>query len=133
MLCLVAQVVSNSLRPHELYVTCKAPLSMGILQAKILEWVAIPSSRGSSQPRDWTQVSCIVGGFFTIWAIREAQNGDGETIIYISGRCFDWFSVGRERELRDVSWAEAILVDGGTISCDGNTKGETSFVGNILR
>ena len=37
-----------------------------ILQARILEWAAIPSSRGSSQPRDQTQVSCIVGGFFTI-------------------------------------------------------------------
>ena len=38
----------------------------GILQARILEWVAMPSSRGSSQPRDQTQVSCIAGGFFTI-------------------------------------------------------------------
>ena len=37
----------------------------GILQARILDWVAMPSSRGSSQPRDWTCGSCIVGGFFT--------------------------------------------------------------------
>ena len=37
----------------------------GILQARILEWVAIPFSRGSSQARDRTQVSCIAGGFFT--------------------------------------------------------------------
>ena len=37
----------------------------GVLQARILEWVAFPSSRGSSQPRDGTQVSCIAGGFFT--------------------------------------------------------------------
>ena len=37
----------------------------GILQARILEWVAIPFSRGSSQPRDQTQVSHIAGGFFT--------------------------------------------------------------------
>ena len=36
-----------------------------------LEWVAMPSSRGSSQPRDWTQVSCIAGGCSTIWATRE--------------------------------------------------------------
>ena len=36
----------------------------GILQARILEWVAIPFSKGSSQPRDQTQVSCIAGGFF---------------------------------------------------------------------
>ena len=46
---------------------------MGILQARILEWVAIPSYSRSSQPRDWTQVSRIVGGFFTVWATREAQ------------------------------------------------------------
>ena len=37
----------------------------GILQARILEWVAFPFSRGSSQPRDRTQVSHIAGGFFT--------------------------------------------------------------------
>ena len=42
----------------------------GSLQARILEWVAVPFSRGSSQPRDWTQVSHIVGGFFTSWTIR---------------------------------------------------------------
>ena len=51
----------------------QALLSTGILQAKILEWVARPSSRGSSQPRDWIQVSCIAGGFFTTWATREAH------------------------------------------------------------
>ena len=44
----------------------------GILQGRILEWVAIPFSRGSSQPRDRTQVSHIAGRFFTSWAIREA-------------------------------------------------------------
>ena len=45
----------------------------GILQARILEWVAIPFSRGSSQPRDQTQAFCIAGKFFTSWASREAQ------------------------------------------------------------
>ena len=45
----------------------------GILQARILEWVAFPFSRGSSQPRDRTQVSCIAGGFFTSWTTRETQ------------------------------------------------------------
>ena len=47
---------------------------MGILQARILEWVAKPSSRESFQPRDWTQVSHIAGRFFTIWATREAHS-----------------------------------------------------------
>ena len=42
----------------------------GILQARILEWVAVPFSRVTSQPRDRTQVSCITGIFFTSWAIR---------------------------------------------------------------
>ena len=45
----------------------------GILRSAILEWVAFPFSRGSSQPRDQTQVSCIAGRFFTSWATREAQ------------------------------------------------------------
>ena len=44
----------------------------GILQARILEWLAFPFSRGSSWPRNRTRVSCIAGGFFTNWAIREA-------------------------------------------------------------
>ena len=41
----------------------------GILQARILEWVAFPFSRRSSQPRDWTQVFCIAGGFFN-WLLK---------------------------------------------------------------
>ena len=44
-----------------------------ILQVKILEWVAFPFSRGSSQPRDWTQVSCISGRFFTNWATSDSR------------------------------------------------------------
>ena len=44
----------------------------GILQARILEWIAISFSRGSSQPRDQTPVSCITGRFFTVGATREA-------------------------------------------------------------
>ena len=55
-------------------VAYQASLSMGILQARILEWVAMLSSRGSSQPRGWTQVSHIAGEFFTIWATRETPN-----------------------------------------------------------
>ena len=50
----------------------------GILQARILEWVATPFSRGSSQPKDWTLISYIAGGFFTVWATREAfLRGEG--------------------------------------------------------
>ena len=51
---------------------CSRPGSSvrGILQARILEWGAIPFSRGSSRLRNWTWVSCIAGWFFTIWATR---------------------------------------------------------------
>ena len=55
-------------------VDCSLPGSSvhGILQARILEWVAISFSRGSSQPRDQTQVSHIAGRYSTLWATREA-------------------------------------------------------------
>ena len=53
---------------------CSPPGSSihGILQARILEWVAVSFSRGSSWPRNQTRVSCIAGRFFTAWAMREA-------------------------------------------------------------
>ena len=53
---------------------CSLPGSSahGILQARILEWVVIPFSKGPSPSRDATQESCIAGGFFTVWATREA-------------------------------------------------------------
>ena len=45
----------------------------GIFQARILEWVAIPFSKGSSWPRDQTRSPFIAGRFFSLWATREAQ------------------------------------------------------------
>ena len=74
---LIRSVLSDSLQPLGTAVH-RAPLSMGILQAKILEWVAMPSSTGFSQPRDRAQVSHIVGGFFAIWATREAWRPGGK-------------------------------------------------------
>ena len=55
---------------------CSPPGSLvrGIFQAWILECVAVSFSRGSSRPRDWTQVSRFVGRRFTIWATREAPH-----------------------------------------------------------
>ena len=58
----------------------------GIIQARILEWVAFPFSRGSFQPRGRTQISHIVGGFFTSWATRETKE-------YWSGLAYP-FSIG---------------------------------------
>ena len=56
----------------------------GILQSRILEWLAFPFSRGSSQPRDWTQVSHIAGGLSTSWATREAL---GKSPTQIVAKC----------------------------------------------
>ena len=53
-----------------------------ILQARVLEWVAISFSTGSFQPRDQTQVSCIAGGFLTSWATREALSHLGSLLIW---------------------------------------------------
>ena len=66
---LVAQACPTLCNPMD----CSPPNSfvLGILQARILEWVAISFSRGSSPPGDQTQVSHIAGGFFTAWATRE--------------------------------------------------------------
>ena len=56
-------------------VDCSPPGSsvLGILQARILEWLAIPFSRESSWPRDWTRVSCTAGGFFTSESPRQLR------------------------------------------------------------
>ena len=72
MKVLVAQSCLTLCNP----VDCSQPSSSvhGILQARTLGWVAIPFFRGSSWPRDWTQVSCITGRFFTGWAIREVKD-----------------------------------------------------------
>ena len=63
---------------------CSLPNSSvhGVLQARILEWVAIPFSRGSSWPRDWTWVSCSAGSLFIIWATREAMKWEGNIIFF---------------------------------------------------
>ena len=68
-------VVSDSLRPPGLY---------GILQARILGWVAFPFSRGSSQRKDWSQVSCISGGFFTSWWDLSFPTRDGTQVPCIA-------------------------------------------------
>ena len=54
----------------------------GILQARMLEWVAIPFSWRSSRPRDQTRVSCIAGGLFTVWATWEANDASWISSIH---------------------------------------------------
>ena len=60
---------------------CSLPGSSvhGIVQAIVLECIAISFSRGSSQPRDQTQVSCIVDRRFTVWATREVLKKNAQT------------------------------------------------------
>ena len=65
-MCSVTSVASSSLRRHGPYPTML--LCPWIFQTRILECVAISSSTGSSQPRDWSRISCIAGGFFYHWA-----------------------------------------------------------------
>ena len=81
---LVAQLCPALCDPMD----CSPPGSSihGIFQARILEWVAILFSRGSSQPRDQAQISRFAGRFFTIWATRETP------------RTLEWVAVPFSRE-----------------------------------
>ena len=58
---------------------------LGILQARMPKWAAVSFSRGSSQPRDWTQVSCIAGRFFTVWATRQPKNTGVGSLSLLQG------------------------------------------------
>ena len=71
---------------------CSPPGSFiqGILQARVLEWVVISFSRGSSQPRDRTRVSRIVGRHFTIWATREVIFKEERILQYAKA----WMDLG---------------------------------------
>ena len=64
---------SKSLSRVWLFVTAWTVACKALLQARILEWVAVPFSRGSSQTRDWTQVFCTAGGFFYCLSHQESS------------------------------------------------------------
>ena len=71
---------------------CSLPGS-SVLQARILEWVAMPSFRASAQPGDQTRVSCIAGGFFTCWAIEELTSSRSylkNSVCWKSGQEVQW-------------------------------------------
>ena len=72
--CVCHSVLSDSLQPHRLLCPLQQPGSSvhGILQARILAWISVSFSRGSSWLRDQTLVSCTATRFFTVWAIGEA-------------------------------------------------------------
>ena len=77
----------------------------GILQARLLEWVAFPSSRRSSQPRDQTQVFHIVGIFLTIWATREIQKYMRTTVQKIGEKNWKYNGIGPSHYI----WSNILL------------------------
>ena len=93
-------------------VACQAPLSMGILQARILEWVARPSSRGSSRPRDQTQVSCIAVRFFTVEPLGKPcpllDDKEGEAQIHIFAEFMLLVSRDQETSLQARSFIQVL-------------------------
>ena len=85
---------------------CSPPGSSvcGILQAKTLEWVAIPFSRGSSWPRDWTWFSGIAGRFFTIWVIGFKM------FLNLEFHYFTIYSVTKNITTSGERWSEIVIV-----------------------
>ena len=97
----------------------------GLLQARILEWVAIPFYRGSSLPRDWTRVSHIAGKFFTAWATREILTYNYNLLILF-------------RRLSSVQFSRSVLPDSlwpqglkpARLICPWNSPGKNSRLGS---
>ena len=88
-------------------IDCSPPGSSvdGILQVRILEWVAISFPRGSSWPRDWTHVSCIAGRFFIVWATGKVPQSYTKKVFMVHLKSKIWFTVfffdkyGREERM----------------------------------
>ena len=97
----------------------------GILQAKILEWVAI-SSRGSSQARDWTYASCIIDRFFTI------RKGSPLTNLYIQLHFFIFETIIQHRNMHLIpGWGRSPGEGNGNPpqhSCLGNSMNRGSWL-----
>ena len=106
MLCLVTKSCPTLCDPRD----CSLPGHSvhGILQARILEWAAMPSSRGSSQSMDRTQVSCITGKLFTGWTSRETLfvyadlNSNLEVLL-----CKD-MPKGKNHKIQDIELGQGI-------------------------
>ena len=79
----------------------------GILQARTLEKVAIPFSRGSSPPRDQTGVSHIAGRFFTVWVTREAQSLRNHS--FNGTECSIWFHICIKSKMWTMSQKTSLL------------------------
>ena len=92
---------------------CSLPGSSvyGILQARILEWVAILFSRGHFWPRDWTWVSCIAGRFFTIWGWLSKQSLNDHsiaTMVYLVAQLVKNLPAFQETLVRLLGWGDLL-------------------------
>ena len=101
-----AQSLSHVQLIVTLWVDCSPPSSMEIFQIRILERIAIPSSRGYSQSRDWTQVSRVAGGFFLIWATRESQGKCHQTDAgcTLFKNCEEFWKIKAEEHWNILTW-----------------------------
>ena len=86
-------------------VALQAPLFTGFFQARILEWVAISFTRGSSQPRDRTWVSCTAGRVFTIWATK----GWGSGQIYSGDIISSWWASSLPSHLMEAGDSHQVI------------------------
>ena len=108
----VKMLVAQSWPPLCDLMNCSPPGSSvhGILQARILEWVAIPFFKGSFQPRNQTPVSCIAGRFFIIWAAKEAIGlvsgiPQSDSVIHICSATFYLYMDRKDQSLEnELSW-----------------------------
>ena len=76
----------------------------------MLEWVAIPFSRASSRPRDWTRVSCVAGRFFTFWATSESESCSVVSdSLWPHGLYSPWNSPGQNTGVGSLSFLQGIF------------------------
>ena len=86
----LSELLNDQLFVTPLTVSRQASLSMGILQARVLEWVAMPFSRESSWPGDQTQISWIAGRFFIIWTMGVSKANDWLTDSELEKQGIGW-------------------------------------------
>ena len=98
----------------------------GISQARILEWVPISFSRGSSQPRDWTLISCIAGRLSTIWATREVLMNSLIWVIFFKKRG------STLEEDSQFYWVVSSCIDFGQVLVDTRSHSHTAPLPRLI-
>ena len=107
-----------------------------ILQARILEWLAFPFSRGSSRPRDWTRVSCITGWFFTVWAMKLLFHSWRKCVLMGLGGPQGCFRAGESFKTIRSKWKSLspvwLLVRPHRLHSPWNSPGQNTGVGSLF-